>query len=246
MNRNTASAPQAFEALEGRQLFAVTIGFIAPDTLTFTGDFQADAVQLFDNGAPFGTMSGSASNAAGVMVPFGPVPGIRNVQFNMGANDDRVRYTVTGDMLFGSVRYISGQMGDGQDNFQLDMTADIDLGPNSYVNCRVSGNSGNDLIVGRYKGELDGQLVLSQDGSKGFDRLYSDSFLDFGSSGKLTVYASGGTEDDTVDVLARKANPFDPASVNAFASGGDGLNDRLTHTAGVLADGTFETLVLVP
>ena len=248
MNRNTASsaAPRPFETLEGRQLFAVTVGFIAPDTLTFTGDFQTDVAQVFDNGAPFGTISGAVSNAFGAMVPFGPVPGIRKVQFNMGDNNDRVTYTVTGDMLFGSVRYIGAQMGNGSDRFHLDMTDDIDLGPNSYVNLRASGGAGNDSLSARYFGELDGQLVLTQDGGAGFDWLHTNCFLDKGSTGRLTASSYGGTEDDSVDMIFHKGDPLDPVVINCFASGGPGLNDKLTHVAGVLDDGTFEATVLVP
>ena len=247
MNRNSApSAPRAFETLEGRQLFAVTIGFIAPDTLTFTGDWQTDVAQVFDNGAPAGMISGSVSNAFGAMVPFGPVPGIRKVHFDMGDNNDRVTYTVTGDMLFGSVRYISASMGNGIDRFHLDMTNDIDLGPNSYVNVRASGGAGNDSLIARYSGELDGQLVLTQDGGAGNDWLHTNCFLDKGSSGRLTAGAYGGTEDDGVDMIFHKGDPLDPVITNCFASGGAGISDKLSFVAGVANDGTFEFLTLVP
>ena len=247
MSRKTSysASPGAFETLEGRQLFAVTVGFVAPDTLNFSGDGQADTLIINDNGAPFGVITGQANNAVGVMVPFG-FAGIRNINIKMGANDDKVTYTVTGDMLFGSVRFIGAFMDDGHDTFVMDMGANVDMGPNSYVNVRAIGGNDNDYLATRYLGELDGQLSVTFDGGAGFDRLSSEAKLDFGSSGHLNYGSYGGLDDDNTYMVVRKANPFDPATYNAFSSGGGGLNDRLTKTAGVTHDITTEFVTVIP
>ena len=245
MSRQSTSAARPFETLEGRQLFAVSVSFVAPDTLNFNGDAQADTLVINDNGAPFGAISGLANNAAGTLVPFG-FGGIRKINIKMGANDDKVQYRVTGDMLFGSVRYISAFMEDGRDSFALDMGADIDLGPNSFVNVRASGGNDNDEMTCRYLGELDGQLSVTFDAGAGSDVLTSDAKLDFGSSGHLNLGSYGGLDDDSTYMAVRKANPFDPVTFNAFSSGGGGLNDKLTRTASVLDDITTEFVSVIP
>src|SRR5687768_18220084 len=81
-------AAAAFEPLEGRRLFAVGIAFVAPDTLVFTGNHEADYVNLVDNGA--GALSGSRSVGGGVIAPFGPVAGIRRIVVNTHGNSDAV------------------------------------------------------------------------------------------------------------------------------------------------------------
>ena len=68
MLRQTKINRCTVETLESRQLFAVAIGMPAADTLTFTGNFQADKIQINDNGN--GVVSGAVSNAVGAMVPF--------------------------------------------------------------------------------------------------------------------------------------------------------------------------------
>jgi hypothetical protein len=179
----------AFEALEGRELFAVTVTFVAPDTLRFTGDAQADTAVIYDNGA--GTLYGSRNEFFGLSVPFGPYPNIRKVEINMGANNDRVRYTFTGDVPSGGTRYVSALMGDGLDNFRLEMGADVDLMAGSYVNVRVNGGNGDDVLTTRYHGEVDGVLSMTLDGGAGWDRVVTDNHADAGSTGLIhtTLFA---------------------------------------------------------
>src|SRR5688500_1521486 len=103
-NASAAAARTAIEPLEGRQFFSVTLAMPAADTLVFTGDSDADTVVIYDNGV--GTLHGSYTVAPGVMAPFGPVGGIRNVFVDTGKGNDQVYYKVFGDMLVGGARTI--------------------------------------------------------------------------------------------------------------------------------------------
>jgi hypothetical protein len=230
------------ESLEPRTLFAVTVTFIAPSTLNFTGDFQADTIVINDNGA--GVISGAANNATGTMIPFGSFAGITTVNVNAGANNDSVQYTVTGDMP-SSVRYVNVILGEGDDRFDARMNADIDMGFPSYLAIRGYGESGNDMLTALSRGEMDGHLAAMFDGGTGNDRLYTDVRLDSGSGGGPFCRSHGGDGDDTIDLVVRKANPLDPAWIDAFASGGTGV-DLLTKTANVVSDATIEVVVIVP
>ena len=230
------------EPLESRALFAVTVAFVAPGTLSFTGDFQADTIIINDNGAA--VISGAANDASGTMISFGSFAGITTVNVDGGANNDTVRYTVTGDMP-SSVRYVNVILGEGDDRFDARMDADIDLGFPSYLAIRGYGDSGNDMLSAVSRGEMDGHLAVLFDGGTGNDRLYTDIRLDPGSGGGPFCRSYGGAGDDTMDLVVRKANPLDPTWIDAFASGGVGV-DLLTKTANVLSDATVDVLVIVP
>lgn len=245
MNRNASSSSQPFEVLENRQLFAVAVGFVAPSTLNFTGNFQADTVIINDNG--FGTISGAVNNGAGVMVPFGPVPGIRNINVGTGLNNDRVYYTVMNDMP-ATLRNVAISLGEGHDSLRVNLANGIDIGPASIVNIRAAGGAGKDMLYGHYQGKLGGRLSMTFDGGSDDDRLFSDMRLNLGSTGSLFARTYGQDGNDTMDLLVHKANPADPAVVNAFASGGNGAMDRLRKTGivPVFSDATVEFLSIVP
>ena len=245
MNRNASNSSRPFEPLEARQLFAVSIGFVAPDTLNFTGDFQADTVVINDNGA--GAISGSVNNPFGVMVPFGPIGGIRNINVATGLNNDRVYYNVMADMP-ASVRNVAVSLGDGHDTLRVNLANGIDIGPFSTVNVRASGGTGKDMLYGHYQGRLSGRLSVYFDGGAEDDRLFTDARLDLGSTGSLFCRSFGSDGNDTMDLLVHKANPADPATVNAFAGGGAGAMDSLRKTGivPVASDATVEILMIVP
>ena len=240
---SASSRPAAVEPLEGRQLFAVAIAFVAPDTLVFTGNGDADVVNINDNGA--GVISGSRSVVGGVVAPFGPVGGIRRVIVNTHGNTDRVSYNVTGDTLAGGYRSLSVSLGDGDDGFRFNATADIDLGPNAFVDVRASGGNGKDYMGAFYRGELDGNLRVTMSGGAGDDRMVTDAKMDWGSAGRFTARSYGDWGRDTIDMLARKANPADPVIVDALASGGADW-DVVTRTPLAVADATCEVINVVP
>ena len=233
------------ERLEGRRLFAVAIAMPAPDTLVFTGNFQNDAIYINDNGT--GTLSGHVSNAAGALVPFGPVGGIRRVQINTGDGHDTVNYRMTGDMWAGWMHELGVRMGSGNDAFRYDATADIDVGHNDTVAMRILGDKGDDMLAYLHRGEVDGKVSATLDAAHGDDRLITDVKFDAGSTGWFGTGAYAGFGKDRVDLLIRKSNPADPIGISAFAhSGADAQWDELTRTALATDDGLFDVLNVVP
>lgn len=240
MHRKSAN-PISFDTLEGRRLFAVAIGFVAPDKLTFTGDAADDTVIINDNGA--GTVSGQVTNPAGVLVPFGPVFGIKQLDVKTLDGNDYVRYTLTGDPTV--VHNHRVDLGLGDDVFKMDATADIDFGPNIYLAMNAQGGLGKDYMAAYYRGEMDGRMDLTLDGGWGDDRLITDARFDAGSTGGFVAREWGNDGNDTLDLLVRKTNPADPIFINALASGGNGI-DSVTRTPWAANDATCEFVAVVP
>jgi hypothetical protein len=237
------STTRPVEPLEPRQLFAVTVAPIWPDTLILTGDAANDAINIYDNGS--GLIQGSATDAVGGMTPFGPFPNIRRIVVNTGAGSDRVFYNLYGDNLAGGATFLNVDLGDGDDVFQFYAANDIDMGPNAYLDVKVRGGAGKDYLWALYRGELDGQMNINMDGGDGDDRLITDVKFDPGSTGAFLAGSFGGKGNDAIDLLVRKSNPFDPTFINALASGGDDT-DQITRTPWAFNDATCEFVSVVP
>jgi hypothetical protein len=239
------SRRSSVETLEDRNLFTVTVAFVAPDTLLFSGDGAPDTTYLYDNGA--GTIQGSGTGPGGVLVPFGPIAGIRNIYHSdNGTSNDRVFYNLIGDVPLGSVRKVNISTGAGDDFVQFAASNDIDVAPFASFNLIVYAGAGNDYVLGKYSGELDGHLHMSFDGGDGNDRLITGAYLHTGSSGSLFARTWGQMGDDDIDMHPRKQNLFDAVSVDARASGGPHVfGDKLSRTALAAHDGTFEAIVVV-
>lgn len=235
------------ENLEGRRLFAVAIALAAPDMLTFVGNNAADTINIQDNGA--GTIQGSATNGAGVVTPFGPFFNIRRVVVQSGGNDDNVSYQFTGDLLGGASakRRISVDLGQGEDVFRLDASADVDLGKHARLDVNVHGgvDDGRDDLGVNYRGEMDGGWRLTMNGGDGNDRVRAETLFDTGSAGKFGARLIGGNHDDTIDLLVRKAATADPITIKALASGGNNF-DTVTRTNLASNDLTCEIVNIVP
>ena len=222
------ASARPIETLEGRQMFAVTLSFPAPNTIVFTGDAAHDRVHIFDDGA--GAIAGNYTNAGGTQTPFGWLRGMQIIHVNTGAGNDTFTYQITADNLAGGRRYVRANLGDGNDihRFYAD---DIDLGPTAYYDINVVGGAGKDHLGAFYRGELDGHLRLLQSGGLGDDYAGIDATLDFGSSGTFFARQWGGDGDDDMKLHARKAFFFDPVIIDAGADGGNHLvGDRLTRT----------------
>jgi hypothetical protein len=245
MRSESEQAGVTMEGLEQRQLFAVTIAMPAAGVLSFTGDWQADRVSIKDNGA--GVISGAVSNAAGVMVGFGPVAGIHRVQISLAGNNDSVDYTVYGDMVSGTNHDISAYLGEGNDTFRYYAGNDIDMGAADFQQIYVAGEYGNDYIYAFHRGEVDGTMYQIFDGGWGDDRIITDEKFDAGSAGYFYHRSYGQGDKDTIDLLVRKSVAADPIIINAVASGGStGVNwDVLTRTPLAGNDATFEVLAVV-
>jgi hypothetical protein len=245
MRRSYASHLQnssnGLETLEDRRLFAVAIGFVAPDMLTFTGDGQADTLVLKDNGA--GVFSGERNNAVGAMIPFGPIGGIRRIQVQMNGNNDTVRYELGADPTTG--RQVSVDLGSGNDYFTMTAAPDIDFAGNTYLALKVTGQAGDDYLTAFHRGELDGRMELILDGGDGNDRLVHDVMFDAGSTGGFVARSFGGNGNDFQHLLVRKTLAADPVFINALASGGAGW-DNLTRTPWAANDATCEIVAVVP
>jgi hypothetical protein len=247
MSRKSAqqTPPSGVETLEQRNLFTVSIAFVAPDTLVFTGNAAPDTTYIYDNGA--GTIKGSRTGPGGILVPFGPIAGIHNIRHSdTGTTADRVFYNLNGDMPVASYRNVFISTGAGNDFVQFYAANDIDLATLSAFNLNVYGGLGNDYVSGRYSGELDGKLHMNFDGQDGNDRLITNARLDIGSKGLFRATSLGRSGDDNVDMLVRKVNPADTVFVSAWASGGPHIfGDKLTRTALASNDATFEAVVVV-
>jgi hypothetical protein len=247
MSRHSShdNALSPIETLEPRNLFTVTVAFAAPDMLIFTGDAAPDTTYIYDNGN--GTIQGSRTGPGGVLVPFGPFPGIRNIYHSdTGTTNDRVFYNLIGDVPAGSVRKVNISPGAGDDFVQFAASNDIDTAVLSSFNLIVYAGNGNDYVLGKYSGELDGHLHMSFDGGDGNDRLITNATLHAGSTGSLFARSWGQNGDDNIDMHPRKLNPADPVSINASASGGAHVfGDKLSRTALAFNDATFEAIVVV-
>jgi hypothetical protein len=237
------------ETLESRRLFAVAIGMPAADTLTFTGNFQNDRVYINDNGN--GTVSGQVSNAAGVMVAFGPVFGIRKLRIDTGDGNDLVNVRMTGDMWAGGPHEISCRLGTGNDTYRFDGISTpwgtVKVGPNDYVRHSVYGDKGDDTLIHVHAGEIDGSMSVMLDGGFGNDVLYTEVKCTPGSTGAFNTLSEAGVGKDKVSLLVRKSNPADPILINAHArSGADADWDELTRTPLATDDGLFSLVTIVP
>jgi hypothetical protein len=237
------------ETLESRRLFAVAIGMPAADTLTFTGNFQADKVYINDNGN--GVVSGAVSNAVGAMVPFGPVAGIRRLLINTGDGNDSVNVRLMGHMWAGGPHEIQCNLGSGDDWYRYDAistpTGTVNVGFNDTPTQRVLGGKGNDNLYYLHSGEIDGQVAVTLDGGTENDVLYTEVKCTPGSQGVLSAFSHAGTGKDKVSLLVRKSNPADPIAITAHAtSGWDADWDELTRTPLCTDDGMFSVVSIVP
>jgi len=237
------------ENLESRRLFAVAIGMPAADTLIFTGNFQNDQIQINDNGN--GVVSGAVSNAAGVMVPFGPVAGIRRLQINTGDGNDSVNVRITGHMWPGGPHEIQCNLGNGDDWYRYDAmstpTGMVNVGFNDTPTQRVLGGKGNDNLYYLHTGEIDGKVAVTLDGGTENDVLYTAMKCTPGSQGSFSAASNAGTGADKVWLLVRKSNPADPVWISAHATSGvDADWDELTRTPLCTDDGLFSAVTIVP
>jgi hypothetical protein len=223
-------------------MFAVAIGFVAPDTLTLTGNGANDTIIINDNGAPAGFITGQATNGAGVLAPFA-MAGIRRILINTNAGNDAVAYNLNND-LFG-VRQVICRLGTGNDTFRMNALNDVDIPTGSYLQVQAFGEAGNDYMSMYHRGEVDGYEYLINDGGDGHDVLVQDVRLDFGSTGSLFARSLGQMGDDKQWLLVRKAFAFDPISINAVASGGAGF-DSITRTPWAINDATCEVVAVIP
>jgi hypothetical protein len=237
------------ETLESRQLFAVAIGMPAADTLTFTGNFQNDQIQINDNGN--GVVSGARSNAVGAMVPFGPVAGIRRLNINTRDGNDTVNVRITGPKWAGGPHEIQCNLGNGNDWYRYDAqstpSGTVNVGFNDTPTQRVLGGKGNDNLSYLHRGEIDGQVAATLDGGTEDDVLYTEVKCTPGSQGLLSLHSNAGAGKDKVSLLVRKSWAFDPIVINAHATSGPDLDwDELTRTALATDDGFFNLVTVVP
>jgi hypothetical protein len=237
------------ETLESRRLFAVAIGMPAADTLTFTGNFQDDKVYINDNGN--GVLSGAVSNAAGVMVAFGPVAGIRRLLINTGDGNDAVNVRITGHMWAGGPHEIQCNLGSGNDWYRYDAistpTGTVNVGFNDTPTQRVLGGKGDDNLYYLHRGDIDGKVAVTLDGGTENDVLYTDVKCMPSSMGQLSAFSHAGAGKDKVSLLVRKSVAADPIVINAHATSGfDADWDELTRTALCSDDGLFSAVAVVP
>lgn len=229
------------EGLEDRHLLAVVVACVG-DTITFTGNWQADTVIINDNGA--GLITGLRSNPAGDIVPFVPCAGIREIVVDTGANNDSVTYNLNGDLGLGATRIVRVNLGAGNDWLRVTANADVDIGAGALLRLKLDGGDGTDFMYLFYRGELDGRLELVADGGAANDRVYADLRLDCGSTGSLDARVLGGLGDDYLDLLVREQCPLDPTAIDALISGGLGF-DTCTRTANILADASCNVVNVV-
>ena len=237
------------ETLESRRLFAVAIGMPAADTLTFTGNFQADKVYINDNGN--GVVSGAVSNAVGAMVPFGPVAGIRRLLINTGDGNDSVNVRLMGHMWAGGPHEIQCNLGSGDDWYRYDAISTpagtVRVGFNDTPVQRVLGEKGNDSLYYLHRGEIDGKVAVTLDGGTEHDVLYTAMTCTPGSQGSFSAASNAGTGKDKVSLLVRKTWAADPVAISAHAtSGADADWDELTRTPLCTDDGLFSMVSVVP
>jgi hypothetical protein len=215
--------------------------------VTFTGNNAADTISIQDDGA--GVISGTATGPGGGAAPFGPFFNIRQVNVNTNGGDDTVTYQFTGDMLGGpfAKRRITVNLGQGEDKFLLDASADIDLGKKARLNVQAFGgiDDGRDQLTARYEGEMDGRFLLTMHGGDGNDNVSADVLFDQGSAGRFRARLFGDAHDDVLNLLVHKANTADPILIDAVGSGGAN-NDILTRTPLAADDGTCEVVNIVP
>jgi hypothetical protein len=248
MRSRRTSSPGLFvaEPLEDRRLFTVTIGMPAPDTLTFTGDADDDVIIIKDNGSF--TVGGQVSGTAGTLIPFGPVSGIHRVLIATDGGDDRVYYTVAGDMFLGGLHGVSASLGTGNDVFAYYAGNDIDVGFNDIAVVLAGGGDQDDTLAYFHRGEIDGQVYVGLAGGNGSDRVSIDEKTDAGSQGKFFARARGDAGRDNVDLLVRKGAAVDSIAIDAFADSGgaDGAFDQLTRTALASDDALFDVVNVLP
>jgi hypothetical protein len=249
MLRQTKINRCTFETLESRRLFAVVIAMPAAGTLSFTGNFQDDKIQINDNGN--GVVSGAVSNAVGAMVPFGPVGGIRHLLINTGDGNDTVNVRITGDMWAGGPHEIQCNLGNGNDFYRYDAISTpwgmVKVGFNDTPTQRVLGGKGNDNLNYVHSGEIDGHVAVTLDGGTEDDVLYTQMKCTPGSQGFFTATSNCGAGKDRASLLVRKSVAADPVVINAHATSGPDLDwDELTRTALATDDGLFSVVSVVP
>ena len=237
------------ETLESRQLFAVTVAMPAPDTLSFTGNFEDDYIHIDDNGS--GVVRAWVSSATTPAVLVGPIAGIRRLIINTGDGNDQVDIMIRGDVVAGGTHEIQCDLGNGNDWYRwhdiTTATGFSKVGFNDRPVQRVLGGKGNDSLNYIHRGEIDGKVAVTLDGGTENDVLYAEVLCTAGSAGAFGAALNCGTGKDKATLLVRKAVAADPIAINAHATSGPDLDwDTVTRTALATDDGLFSAVTVVP
>jgi hypothetical protein len=255
------SAPM-LETLEGRQLLTIAFSYDpATAVLTLTGDGGANVVTIDDDGtdnANSVTVVGDGS----AFVPSGPVREIRfdaqggndrltynlngdlgasikrRIVSDLGAGRDRFAANLNGDLLGESALEINARGGTGNDNVRVNANDDVDVRPDARLALTFRGDAGADDMRTNLRGEVDGSILIDQDGGTGNDRVDVNLTLDAGSSGRvgdvgLPAVVLGGTGRDRLRfAVFTDPNDAQVVRVDGTVDGGAG-NDRCNRTSNI-------------
>src|SRR5262245_21332593 len=219
--RRARGVPRRFvprlEVLEDRRVPVANFNVIG-NTLIITAPTTAnqpgETIAILDNGGTGANNIIAASNT-----PFMPNVHIDNVFVSTGRGNDRVSYSLTGD-LQGS-RFIGVSLGAGQDRFNAVVRRDLRSG--SSLNVNVNGGGGNDTLRLTQIGSLlpGSLLAYSASGGAGNDTVAFQSTnlvtVNQGSAILLNLAGGGG-----VDAITATYSGQQNGVLNLAADGGGG------------------------
>lgn len=210
--------------------------------LTITGSQRANVVDIVDDGTTL-TITCDGENVD-------VSADVTSIVLRMANGNDRVSYSLTGDLAAGTARSLEVWLGNGNDGFvgdisgnlldgssldlavrgwngndRLRLAAEGDVGTDASLSVFLSGSNGKDEVTSSYSGVLLGVLNWDVMGCNGKDLLTNDITFGAGSTGTADVEVLGHNAPDTIHLMVMDN------------SGDDG--DPLTDDASTLGEHSF-------
>lgn len=209
------------------------------NVLTITGSQGANDIVIEDDGTTLTiTCEGESVDVSA---------NITDIVLNLGAGNDTVSYTLTGDLPAGATRSIEANLSNGSDTFTgaldgnlldgstLDVTARgsngkdtlsfaapaADVGAGASLSVEMQGGNGKDVLDATLGGVLLGDFVFLADGGNGKDEISGDLTFDAGSTGTADAEVLGRNAPDTLTLLAtdNSGDDGDPTTTDASTLG---------------------------
>jgi hypothetical protein len=236
------------EALEDRQLLAVTATVTTDGTLTVRGGAENDRIRLIDNGTSGVNNVTLVANGRTVM----PGVAVSRIIVRTGGGNDTVKYNLDGVLATGVSRSLFVDLGPGNNAFaaklqgsllarsslsmnvnsgvgasamSVSATSNINIASTALLTMELSGGqTGPDMTQVNYRGQLSGTIILFGQGGAGDDRLGARMVLTPGSVGGISAQYLGGPGDDTFSMNIQRILLTDRAGFTAVLNGGTGFN----------------------
>jgi hypothetical protein len=169
-------------------------------------------------------------------------PSSLQISLDGGAGRDVMAVSLNGNVRNGANLSVSLQGGLDNDTMNINALVNVDAG--GTMSLAERGQQGNDNESISSFGTVNGTLQTQADGGPGKDRIVTDVFLPFGSTGTLTANEQGGPGDDNLTLLVHDPHIFFHPTINAKVDGGP--DQDICHKTSNVIDVNCETTIVVP